>query len=292
MGFRYRKSLSLGSGVRLNLSKKGVGISFGVKGFRVSSGPTGGRVTVSVPGTGLSYAKHFSRTKPVIAHLPQHSGLPPADEYVPKVHANAIYCVNCHTQMSDNISSCPKCGRCILQEVPSFGYSRNQFRMLIAFVSITIVAFSGTVIYAFSHWAEHRREEAIQIEKQRQQHIAKSLYSLQRSYPHVAFATCNTDKLPIIFQSVFSKAEVRSVTLTRSNDTVTASVGIIGVQKENQAPTIYVTLYNEDGRLLSRAPIVKFVMSNLEYGQTREVEDSMELPDEANPVIVSVDDAS
>ncbi len=291
MGFRYRKSIRLGSGVRLNLSKRGVGISFGVKGFRVSSGPTGGRVTVSIPGTGLSYAKHFSHVQPSIPCPPQQSALPPTDKDAFKVHVNAIYCVNCHTQMFANAESCPKCGRCILQEVPSFGYSRSQFRMLIALVTITIIAFSVTVIFALSHWTEHRRAEALQIEKQRQQHIAKSLYSLQQSYPHIAFAICNTDKTPIMFQSVLSRAEVRSVTLTRSNNTVTASVGIIGIQKENQAPTIYVTLYNKDGHLLSRAPIVKFVMSKLEYGQTREIEDEMELPEGADPVIVSVDDA-
>ena len=55
MGFRFRKSLKLGGGFRLNLSKSGVGISGGVKGARVSIGPRGTRTTLSVPGTGMSY---------------------------------------------------------------------------------------------------------------------------------------------------------------------------------------------------------------------------------------------
>lgn len=56
MGFRFRKSINLGGGVRLNVGKKGVGVSAGVKGLRVSHGADGKtRVTASVPGTGLSY---------------------------------------------------------------------------------------------------------------------------------------------------------------------------------------------------------------------------------------------
>ena len=36
MGLRFRKSIKLGGGFRLNLSKSGVGYSWGTKGFRIS----------------------------------------------------------------------------------------------------------------------------------------------------------------------------------------------------------------------------------------------------------------
>lgn len=55
MGFRFRKSLNLGGGFRLNFSKKGVGFSAGVKGARSGVGPRGVRTTLSVPGIGMSY---------------------------------------------------------------------------------------------------------------------------------------------------------------------------------------------------------------------------------------------
>ncbi len=55
MGFRFRKSFNLGSGVRVNLSKSGLGMSVGRKGARYSVGPSGRRATFSLPGTGLSY---------------------------------------------------------------------------------------------------------------------------------------------------------------------------------------------------------------------------------------------
>ena len=55
MGFRFRKSFNLGGGFRLNLGKKGPGVSFGVKGLRIGAGPNGTKVTASIPGTGVSY---------------------------------------------------------------------------------------------------------------------------------------------------------------------------------------------------------------------------------------------
>lgn len=56
MGLRFRKSISLGGGVKLNISKKSVGISAGVKGARVSVNSKGRKTTsVGIPGTGVSY---------------------------------------------------------------------------------------------------------------------------------------------------------------------------------------------------------------------------------------------
>jgi hypothetical protein len=54
MTFRYRKSINLGGGVRLNLSKTGVGLSCGVPGLRYSVHSSGRRTrTVGIPGTGM-----------------------------------------------------------------------------------------------------------------------------------------------------------------------------------------------------------------------------------------------
>ena len=60
MGLYFRKSLSLGKGVRLNFSKSGVGISTGVKGARISTGPRGTYMNLSIPGTGIGYRKKLS----------------------------------------------------------------------------------------------------------------------------------------------------------------------------------------------------------------------------------------
>jgi tetratricopeptide (TPR) repeat protein len=58
VGFRLYKSVKLGKGVRLNLSKTGVGISAGVPGARYSVHSSGRTTrTVGAPGTGVSYRK-------------------------------------------------------------------------------------------------------------------------------------------------------------------------------------------------------------------------------------------
>lgn len=56
MGFRLYKSVRLGKGVRLNLSKSGVGVSLGPSGLRYSVHSAGRRTTsVGLPGSGVSY---------------------------------------------------------------------------------------------------------------------------------------------------------------------------------------------------------------------------------------------
>ncbi len=53
--WQWRRSKSLLGGlVRLNLSRRGLGVSVGVPGFRLSFGADGKRRrTLSIPGTGL-----------------------------------------------------------------------------------------------------------------------------------------------------------------------------------------------------------------------------------------------
>lgn len=59
MGFRFRKSISIGP-IRINISKSGIGFSIGTKGLRLTKKAKGGfRATASIPGTGISYVKEF-----------------------------------------------------------------------------------------------------------------------------------------------------------------------------------------------------------------------------------------
>lgn len=58
MGLNFRKSISLGKGLKLNLSKSGPSVSFGKSGFRQSVNLKGqARTTVGIPGTGIYYTK-------------------------------------------------------------------------------------------------------------------------------------------------------------------------------------------------------------------------------------------
>lgn len=57
MGFRFRRSVRIAPGIRLNLSKSGVGVSAGPSGARVGVGPRGVHGSLGIPGTGLHYRK-------------------------------------------------------------------------------------------------------------------------------------------------------------------------------------------------------------------------------------------
>lgn len=60
MGFRFRKSIKLLPGVRLNLSKSGVSTSIGRRGATLNFSERGTRGTVGLPGTGLSYSENLT----------------------------------------------------------------------------------------------------------------------------------------------------------------------------------------------------------------------------------------
>src|SRR5262245_49903493 len=68
MGFRFRRSLKIAPGFRLNIGKRGfTSVSVGGRGFRSTFGKRGVRHTVGLPGTGLSFTTHSSsstRSKP------------------------------------------------------------------------------------------------------------------------------------------------------------------------------------------------------------------------------------
>ncbi|MDO4501519.1 MAG: DUF4236 domain-containing protein [Erysipelotrichaceae bacterium] len=60
MGLRFRKSVKICKGVRVNFSKSGASLSMGVKGARYTIGPKGTRRTVGIPGTGIYYTSSSS----------------------------------------------------------------------------------------------------------------------------------------------------------------------------------------------------------------------------------------
>ena len=69
MGLNFRKSISLGKGLKLHLSKSGPSVSFGKSGFRQSVNLKGqARTTVGIPGTGIYYTKN-TNVKNVVSGL-------------------------------------------------------------------------------------------------------------------------------------------------------------------------------------------------------------------------------
>jgi uncharacterized protein DUF4236 len=56
MGFRFRKSIKVLPGIRLNVGRKGINsLSIGGRGATTNIGKHGAHTTYSIPGTGISY---------------------------------------------------------------------------------------------------------------------------------------------------------------------------------------------------------------------------------------------
>jgi hypothetical protein len=59
MGFRFRRSIRLMPGVRLNVGRKSASASIGIRGLSYTAGSMGRRVTVGLPGTGLYWTREL-----------------------------------------------------------------------------------------------------------------------------------------------------------------------------------------------------------------------------------------
>lgn len=60
MGLRFRRSIKIAPGVKINLGKKGISTSIGKRGAGITFGPNGTSTHVGIPGTGVSYTKKVS----------------------------------------------------------------------------------------------------------------------------------------------------------------------------------------------------------------------------------------
>jgi len=86
MGFRFRRSIRILPGIRLNLSKSGVSTSIGVRGAHVTLGHGKVRETVGLPGTGLSYT-HVDGTHQAHQDAPGATQAPAVTDASPKGNA-------------------------------------------------------------------------------------------------------------------------------------------------------------------------------------------------------------
>jgi hypothetical protein len=60
MGLRFRKSIKLGPGLRINLSKSGISTSIGKRGASINMRKNGTYANIGVPGTGISFHEKLS----------------------------------------------------------------------------------------------------------------------------------------------------------------------------------------------------------------------------------------
>jgi hypothetical protein len=64
MGMRFGKRISIAKGLKLNVSRGGLGLSLGGKGGSISTGPRGPHLNVGIAGTGVSFRTPLSGPSP------------------------------------------------------------------------------------------------------------------------------------------------------------------------------------------------------------------------------------
>jgi hypothetical protein len=83
MGFRFRRSIRILPGIRLNIGKRGISTSIGVRGAHVTFGKTGTRTTIGLPGSGLSYT-HLEKPHQTNADAPGEAQPTAVTDELPK----------------------------------------------------------------------------------------------------------------------------------------------------------------------------------------------------------------
>jgi|SRR5687767_1737639 len=86
VGFRFRRSVKVLPGVRLNISSKGISTTVGVRGASINIRPRGTTLNVGIPGTGISYSERLSAgsagTQNHVADASAGPGSPPTRDDV------------------------------------------------------------------------------------------------------------------------------------------------------------------------------------------------------------------
>jgi hypothetical protein len=103
MGLRFRKSIKIVPGVRLNVGLKRASFSFGGRGFTYNIGSKGSRVTVSIPGSGLSYSTNVPQNP--IGLLARSSGRSSATSFVIAAFLLGLLYISLHSTNSSNSPS-------------------------------------------------------------------------------------------------------------------------------------------------------------------------------------------
>lgn len=97
MGWRFRKSIKILPGIKINIGKDGFSsVSVGTRGAHLTMGKNGTTVSAGIPGTGLSYVKRLDKP----------------------VGQNTTECPYCGHRMRKQWDACPKCQQSLIQQAP------------------------------------------------------------------------------------------------------------------------------------------------------------------------------
>lgn len=134
MGIRFKKRIKIAKGIYLNVGKKGVSVSAGLKGLTINSN---GRMTVSLPGSGLSYSTKLTQNNQTVSDRSCNRRQPQNYPYVPI----NVYNANISTFEGVVNELAPHYFHVAPIEIASI----NLLGVLLSFIFLIIIIFSGTI---------------------------------------------------------------------------------------------------------------------------------------------------
>lgn len=115
MGFRFRRSVKILPGVRINFNKNSLSVSVGPKGAKTTIGPNGIRQTVGIPGTGMSYT---TTKKYQTSNIEREKALEANSQ-----NTAQLFCTNCGKKLSKDAKFCHMCGKRVAEQSLLMGSS-------------------------------------------------------------------------------------------------------------------------------------------------------------------------
>lgn len=206
-------------------------------------------------------------------------------------------CGSCGRVQNASNQRCPSCG-----VNPSFqgsslrpassGVGQRGVTLVVAAVVLAVLVL-GLSAWGISAQRQEAAQEA-QARAARKERLAATLASLRAARPAAFFDRYPGDNNSVPFQARLTTCDVRGLTFSRTDgsDTLTVNVTLLGYKANHQSPLVNVALYGEDGTLLAEKAIVEFTRAELEQGETREVEDTMDYPKSGIPVFAGVNEGS
>jgi hypothetical protein len=109
MPLRFRRTIKIAPGVKLNLSKSGVSTTVGTKDIHFNFGKRGVKRTVTIPGTGISEIDYIKKNKSEAEKKRETKEEEAKEEHAEQRQADAVP-VTGHAAARENVAAPPSTG--------------------------------------------------------------------------------------------------------------------------------------------------------------------------------------
>jgi uncharacterized protein DUF4236 len=144
MGFRFRRSVRILPGVKINLSGSGASVSLGGRGFHYTIGSKGTRVTAGIPGTGMSWIEYSPHSK-VRPNASSVLDSPPVFDPIPSLGHAELEAVQNASAGEINAHSTSELA-------PILNSASRRFRIATFIQLLSVILFVGALIQTNQLW--------------------------------------------------------------------------------------------------------------------------------------------